>query len=96
MMKMKKDKKILLKNTFSLYIMNVIKLIFPLLTLPYLTRILSKETYGAVTYVKSFITYIQLLIDFGFLLSATKSIVNAKKDKKEIGRIVGKKRFWLY
>lgn len=89
MMKMKKDKKILLKNTFSLYIMNIIKLIFPLLTLPYLTRILSKETYGAVTYVKSFITYIQLLIDFGFLLSATKSIVNAKKDKKEIGRIVG-------
>lgn len=88
-MKLKKDKKILLKNTFSLYIMNAIKLIFPLLTLPYLTRILSKETYGAVTYVKSFITYIQLLIDFGFLLSATKSIVNAKKDKKQIGIIVG-------
>ena len=38
------EKKTLMNNTFSLYAMNIVKLIFPLLTLPYLTRILSTET----------------------------------------------------
>ena len=75
---MNTEKKVLFKNTFSLYIMNFAKLIFPLFTLPYLTRVLSTESYGVVTYVKAFVTYIQLVLDFGFLLSATKEIVLVK------------------
>lgn len=78
-----------LKNTVSLYLMNIVKLLFPLLTLPYLTRVLSTDSYGVVTYVKSFIVYVQLIIDFGFLLSATKKIIFAGDDKKEIGIITG-------
>lgn len=85
---MNKEKKNLAKNTIALYVMNIVKLIFPILTLPYLTRILSTTTYGFVTYVKSLIVYVQLFIDFGFLLSATKNIVKAK-NKEEIGSIVG-------
>ena len=46
------DKK-LIKNTIMLYALNIAKMIFPLLTLPYLTRILSVETYGMIAYVKS-------------------------------------------
>lgn len=76
-------------NTFMLYLISFAKLIFPLLTLPYLTRILSEETYGLVSYVKSCMTYMQLIVDFGFLLSSVKDIVNAGGDKKEIGRITG-------
>lgn len=85
---MNKERKNLAKNTIALYIMNIVKLIFPLLTLPYLTRILSTTTYGFVTYVKSLIVYVQLFIDFGFLLSATKNIVRAQT-KEEIGSIIG-------
>lgn len=76
-------------NTFMLYIMSIAKLIFPLLTLPYLTRVLSEDMYGYVSYVKSCMTYIQLFIDFGFILSAVKDIVNANGDKDKIGHIVG-------
>lgn len=86
---MKNDKKIFFKNTFSLYLMNIVKLFFPILTLPYLTRVMSTETYGAVTYVKSLVVYVQLLIDFGFLLSTTREIVTSKGDKIKIGNIVG-------
>ena len=82
------EKKTLMNNTFSLYAMNIVKLIFPLLTLPYLTRILSTETYGVVTYVKSLIVYVQLFLDFGFLLSATKNIFVAKNNKKNINSII--------
>ena len=87
------EKKTLMNNTFSLYAMNIVKLIFPLLTLPYLTRILSTETYGVVTYVKSLIVYVQLFLDFGFLLSATKNIVVAKNNKKKINSIIGNTLF---
>ncbi len=86
---MKNEKTVLAKNTFSLYVMNIVKLLFPLATLPYLTRVLSTSTYGSVTYIKSLIVYVQLFIDFGFLLSATKDIVKARNNNKEIGSIVG-------
>lgn len=83
---MKKSK--VVNNTIMLYVMSIAKLIFPLLTLPYLTRVLSEDAYGFVAYVKSCMTYIQLIIDFGFILSSVKDIVKAKNND-EIGYITG-------
>lgn len=77
------------QNTFMLYVVSVAKLILPLLTLPYLIRVFSEETYGLVAYVKSCMTYMLLIVDFGFLLSSVKDIVNAEGDKKRIGEITG-------
>lgn len=77
------------KNSIALYVMNIAKIIFPLLTLPYLTRVLTTDTYGVVTYAKTLNSYVQLFLDFGFLLSATKSIVLCKGDKEKIGAITG-------
>lgn len=80
----------LLSNTIYLYILTIVKMVFPLVTLPYLTHILSVETYGSVAYVKSYMSYVQLVLDFGFLLSATKNIAIAKgKDNTRIEYIVG-------
>jgi PST family polysaccharide transporter len=75
-------------NTAMLYIMNIAKLVFPFLTLPYLTRVLSVEGYAMVSYVKSVMQYMQLTVDFGFMLSATTAIVAACGDRKKIGSIV--------
>lgn len=86
---MEKSKNLFLKNTFFLYLMNIIKLIFPFLTVPYLTRTLSTESYGIVTYVKALIVYVQLIVDFGFLLSSTKDIVFVREDRVKVGRITG-------
>ncbi len=88
-MRINQDEKKTAKNTVMLYIMAFAKLILPLLTLPYLTRVLSEESYGLVTYVKACMTYMQLIIDFGFILSSVKDIVNANDNKDEIGYIVG-------
>ncbi len=89
MFKIDQSEKNTAKNTVMLYIMAFAKLILPLLTLPYLTRVLSEEAYGLVTYVKACMTYMQLIIDFGFILSSVKDIVNAGGDKREIGYIAG-------
>ena len=47
----KKDDRNILKNSTMLFFMNVAKMVFPLLTLPYLTRVLTKDCYGTVVYV---------------------------------------------
>ena len=72
-----------------LYGMSIAKIVFPLLTLPYLTRVLSVESYGVVSYVKAVMQYMQLVVDFGFMLSGTKDIVNAKNDHEKLEKEVG-------
>ena len=84
---MKKSR--VLGNTAMLYVMTVAKLLLPLLTLPYLTRVLSKEGYATVSYVKSCMTYVQLIVDFGFILSSVRDIASAEGNSDEIGRITG-------
>ena len=75
-------------NTAMLFLMNIAKLVFPFLTLPYLTRVLSVDGYAIVSYVKTTMQYMQLIVDFGFMLSASTAIVNASGDKQKIGEIV--------
>ena len=72
-----------------LYGMSIAKIVFPLLTLPYLTRVLSVESYGVVSYVKAVMQYMQLGVDFGFMLSGTRDIVKEKNDHEKLEKEVG-------
>ena len=82
-----KNKKIA-SNTAILMIFNIAKMVFPFLTLPYLTRAFSTETYGTVAYVKTVMTYMQIIVDFGFVLSATKDVVKAKDNDEELQTVI--------
>lgn len=86
---MKSDNKTLLTNTVYLYVLTAVKMVFPLISLPYLARVLTTDANGLVTYVKTYASYIQLFLDFGFLLSATKTIALLNGDKKQINYIIG-------
>lgn len=77
------------KNAAMLTILNFTKIIFPFVTLPYLTRVLSTDYYGMVSYVKAVMSYMQTLVDFGFILSATKHVTEWRDDKERLGTIVG-------
>lgn len=87
-MEKKKDKR-LLNNTIMMYLMTVAKLVIPLISLPYLTRVLSIDCYGSVSFVKSLMNYFQILMDFGFLLSATKDIMGYLKKGEVPNKIIG-------
>ena len=86
---MKKENKVLINNTIMMYVLSIAKLVIPLISLPYLTRVLSIECYGSVSFVKSLMSYFQILIDFGFLLSATKDLIAVIKSKGEINKSIG-------
>lgn len=76
-------------NIIMLYGLSIAKMIFPLITLPYLTRVLTVDSYGTVAYIKTVMQYMQLIIDFGFIMSGTKDIVENKNDKAQLEYIIG-------
>ena len=65
------------KNTVWQYGLQIVKYLFPLITLPYLTRVLAPEGYAFYAYVVSFMSFAQVFVDFGFNLSGTKRIAKA-------------------
>ena len=74
----------ILKNTLMLYLVNIARIIFPLVTLPYLTRVLTVECFSVVAYVKALMQYMQIFVDFGFMLSGTKDIALCRDDREKL------------
>lgn len=87
------SKKNVIRNVIHLYGFNIAKILFPLITLPYLARVLTTDAYGVISYVRSVMVYMQLTVDFGFMLSATKDIVDAGNDSKRRAEITGEVLF---
>ena len=85
---MSKSHSLFYKNTVWQYGLQIIKYLFPLITLPYLTRVLAPEGYAFYAYVVSFMSFAQVFVDFGFNLSGTKRIVKACSVGEE-NRIIG-------
>jgi len=82
-------KKNVVKNVVMLYGLSIAKIVFPLITLPYLTRVLTVDCYGTVAYVKTLMQYMQIIVDFGFLLSGTKEIASKRDNKEAIEYVMG-------
>lgn len=76
-------------NMLWQYGLQVLKYLFPLLLVPYLTRVLGTEGYAVYAYVLSFMGVIQTIADFGFTLSGTKGVVESAHDYKAVSRLVG-------
>lgn len=84
-----KNKKKLLQNTMFLYLMRISIYVFPLLTTPFLTRVLHENNYGIYTWTNAIINYAKLFVDFGFVLYGIEAIAQCKNNKDECGKIVG-------
>ena len=73
------------KNVIWQYGLQAVKYVLPLVTLPYLTRVLEPQGYAVYAYVLSYMSFAQIIVDFGFNLSGTKEIASAKT-QDEINR----------
>lgn len=84
---MGESEKNLAKNTFFLYVMQISGYVFPVLTFPYLTRILGPANYGVVVFSNAAMSYFQMLLEFGFILSATSEISLHRDDIQKVQKI---------
>ena len=80
-------KGVLLKNTIMLYIMQFSTYFLSFIVVPYETRVLGATVYGKVGVATAIMVYFQLVIDFGFILSATEEVSLHRDDKQRVSRI---------
>ena len=85
-----KEAKNLLANFFSLSFLQIAGYIFPLLTLPYLARVIGVERFGEIAFSSAVLIYFQTLVDYGFILTAVRDIARCRDDKQAVSQIYSK------
>lgn len=77
----------LLSNFLNLSFLQILTLIIPLLTYPYLIRVLGKSIYGDIIFAQVVVSYGIIFVDFGFNLFATSEVSKNKNSKEKIEEI---------
>lgn len=80
-----KIKKLLLKKSVQngawMYALQFFNMVVPLLTLPYITRVLGSSMYGTFSTALNIVSYLQVVVEYGFIMSATRKVaINGKRD----------------
>ena len=78
----------LIKNFSYLSVLQIFNMIFPIITYPYLIRVLGTENYGLVIFAQTVVAYFVVLVGFGFNISATREISIHRDDKEKLSEIV--------
>jgi len=83
------SRRILFENITSLTALQVLNYATPLLTLPYLVRVLEPSRFGLLSFAQGVVLYFDIFTDFGFNFTQTRAIAAARGDVGSISRI-----FW--
>lgn len=64
-----------------MYTLQFFNMVVPLITLPYVTRILGSSGYGVFSTAFNIVSYLQVVVEYGFIMSATRKVaINGRKD----------------
>lgn len=85
-----KDAKTLLENFISLSTLQVVGMLLPLITLPYILRVLGFDNYGLIILAASLIAYFQSVTDYSFRITATRDVAVFRDSPKKLNLIYSK------
>jgi PST family polysaccharide transporter len=74
-------------NIASLYGVQFAKYLLPLITIPYLTRVLGASGWGLLALTQGYAAYLGFPIDYGFNFSATREVARTKADRTRASSI---------
>lgn len=80
--------KLLIENFSYLVFLQIFLLVYPLITYPYLVKVLGKELYGIILTAQMLASYASLFIDFGSNFVCAKHISINRRDKNKLGEIL--------
>ncbi len=75
------------KNTFYSIIKSCSTILFPLITFPYITRVLRTENVGKVNFSISIVSYFSLIASLGITIYAVRECSKVKKNKNDLEKI---------
>lgn len=82
-----KDGKALASNFGYLMIMQIAGYIFPLLTIPYLARVIGVEGFGKIAFAAAVIVWFQTITDWGFSYTATRDVARNRDNLEKVSEI---------
>lgn len=74
-------------NGLWMYLLQFFNAIIPLITLPYVTRILGTSQYGIFSTSFNLVGYLQVVVDYGFSMSATREVALMGDSTKKISKL---------
>lgn len=81
------DAKALVSNFTWLAILKIFSYIFPLITLPYLSRVIGVDNFGEIAFATSIMIFIETFVDFGFNYTATRNLARERTDLVIVSKI---------
>ncbi|MBC2606284.1 oligosaccharide flippase family protein [Pelagicoccus albus] len=78
------NKKIILMNAGSLWILQGVNYLAPFLVIPHLVRVLGLDLYGDYLFLVNVAAYVLVLVDFGLVNVLTREISVSRADKERI------------
>ena len=88
-----KDGKVLVENFAYLSLLQVAGYVFPLITMPYLARVIGVEGFGRIAFASAIMVWIQTVADWGFNYTATRDVAKNREDKDKVSDIFSRV-FW--
>ena len=82
-----KDGKVLVENFAYLSLLQVAGYAFPLITMPYLARVIGVEGFGRIAFASAIMVWIQTIADWGFNFTATRDVARNRDDEKKVSEI---------
>jgi O-antigen/teichoic acid export membrane protein len=87
------SKKVLFRNIYSVGVIQAVNYIFPLITVPIVSRIIGPEKFGVINFASSFIAYFILFIGYGFDLTATRKIAQDPQNAENRNKVFNETLF---
>lgn len=81
------EKKKVYENIIFLFIVQATNYILPLITLPYLVRVLGPEKFGLIAFAQAFIQYFIIVTDYGFVHTAPRRIAVCRDNNEKLSQI---------
>ncbi len=76
------------KNIFYNVLLTSTSVLFPVITFPYVTKVLGPENYGNVNFIDSIIQYFLIISTFGIPIYGIREVSKLKNDKRLLTKIV--------